>query len=78
MRDKGGYFQPRDEAGLEKDATVGCRQICIYFDSINMKRGFEVIIVEMSPILFYYELINYVLFMICSLYSPYASIPKFL
>ena len=52
------------EARLEKYATVGCMQTCIYFDSLNIKRGFGVITVEMSPIMFYYELINYVLFMI--------------
>ena len=52
------------EAGIKKFATIGCRKTSIYFDSLNMKRGFGVITIEISSILFYYELINYVLFMI--------------
>ena len=52
---RGGEFHLRDEEGIENAATVGCRKKCIYFDSLSMKRGFGVITVEMSPILFYYE-----------------------
>ena len=60
----GGELQPRAEARLERVATIGCRQACIYFDSFDMKRCFGVPTVEMSFILFYYELINYGMFII--------------
>ena len=61
---KRGEFQPRAEVRLERATTIVCRKTCIYFDFLNMKIFFGVIIVEMSLILFYYELINCVLFMI--------------